>query len=181
MEFVQIKRRVRGKSRSFWWCKHYSAIWSNSREHSKNVFAVNLGHRNNVHNFFENQTRLQNSTDTTRKSLIFRELCALFDSRIRPDCRIALTPRERAWFSANSVLYLKNNSSGINRDILKHPTWSGAKNSNKFWAPSHLVTCFPCPKSQCVGGPNDCSKFMNRDRYFSAIWSMVRSVTVKLS
>ena len=49
MEFVQIKRRVHGKSRSFWWCKHYSAIWSNSREHSKNVFAVNLGHRNNVH------------------------------------------------------------------------------------------------------------------------------------
>ena len=21
----------------FWWCKRYSAIWSNSREHSKNV------------------------------------------------------------------------------------------------------------------------------------------------
>ena len=52
----------------------------------------------------ENQTRLQNSTDTTRKSLIFRELCALFE----------------------------NNSSGINRDILKHPTRSGAKNSNKL-------------------------------------------------
>ena len=121
MEYVQIKRRVRGKSRSFWWCKHYSAIWSNSREHLKNVFAVNLGHRNNV---LENQTRLQNSTDTTRKSLIFRELCALFE----------------------------NNSSGINRDILKHPTWSGAKNSNKLCAPSHLVTCFPRLKSQCVGG-----------------------------
>ena len=42
----------------------------------------------------ENQTRLQNSTDTTRKRLIFHELCALFE----------------------------NNSSGINRDILKHPT-----------------------------------------------------------
>ena len=85
MEFVQIKCRVRGKSRSFWWCKHYSVIWSNSREHSKNVFAVNLGHRNNVHKFWrktfsevlENQTRLQNSTDTMRKSLIFGELCAL--------------------------------------------------------------------------------------------------------
>ena len=92
-------------------------------------------------NVLENQTRLQNSTDTTRKSLIFRELCALFE----------------------------NNSSGINRDILKHPTLSGAKNSNKLCAPSHLVTCFPRLKSQCVGGPNDCSKFMNRDRYFSAI------------
>ena len=157
MEFVQIKRRVRGKWRSFWWCKHYSAIWSNSREHSKNVFTVNLGHRNNIlefwRNVLENQTRLQNSTDTTRKSLIFHELCALFE----------------------------NNSSGINRDILKHPTWSGAKNSNNLCAPSHLVTCFPRLKSQCVGGQNDCSKFMNRDRYFSAIWSMVRSVALKLS
>ena len=39
-------------------------------------------------NVLENQTRLQNSIDTTRKSLIFRELSALFE----------------------------NNSSGINRD-----------------------------------------------------------------
>ena len=45
------KRRVRGKSSSFWWCKRYSAIWSNSREHSKNVFAVKMGHRDNVHEF----------------------------------------------------------------------------------------------------------------------------------
>ena len=30
-------------------------------------------------NELENQTRLQNSTDTTRKSLIFRVLCALFE------------------------------------------------------------------------------------------------------
>ena len=29
----------------------YSAIWLDSREHSKNVFAVNLGHRDNVHEF----------------------------------------------------------------------------------------------------------------------------------
>ena len=41
MKFVQIKRRVRGKSSSFWWCKRYSAIWSNSREHSENVFYKN--------------------------------------------------------------------------------------------------------------------------------------------
>ena len=31
--------------------KHYSAIWSNSREHLKIVFAVNLGYRGNVHEF----------------------------------------------------------------------------------------------------------------------------------
>ena len=141
MEFVQIKRIVRGKSRSFWWCKHYSAIWSNSREHSKNVFAVNLGHRINVHELWQ------------------KNILRMF-SRIRPDCRIALTPRERAWFSANCALFeFENNSSGINRDILKHPTWSGAKN-NKLCAPSHLVTCFPRLKSRCVGGPNDCSKFI---------------------
>ena len=48
MEFVQIKRRVRGKSSNFWWCKRYSAIWSNLREHSENVFAVNLGYRDNI-------------------------------------------------------------------------------------------------------------------------------------
>ena len=32
-------------------CKRYSAIWSNSRKHSKNIFAVNLGYRDNVHEF----------------------------------------------------------------------------------------------------------------------------------
>ena len=92
MEFVQIKRRVRGKPSSFWWCKHYSAIWSNSRAYSKNVFALILGYRDNVHEFFyekhspnvlENQTRLQNSSYTTRKSLIFSVLCALFDLKSR--------------------------------------------------------------------------------------------------
>ena len=41
MEFVQIKRRVRGKSSSFWWGKRYSAVWSDSREHSENYFRQN--------------------------------------------------------------------------------------------------------------------------------------------
>ena len=41
MEFVQIKRRVRRKSSSFWWCKRYSVIWSDSREHLENVFHQN--------------------------------------------------------------------------------------------------------------------------------------------
>ena len=87
MEFVQIKRRVRGKSSSFWWCKRYSAIWSNSREHTKNVFAVNLGYRDNKYEFWwkhspnvlENQTKLQNNAYTARNGLNFRVLCALFE------------------------------------------------------------------------------------------------------
>ena len=52
MGFVQIKLRVRGKSSSFWWCKRYSTILSDSREHSKNVFAVILGYRDTVHEFW---------------------------------------------------------------------------------------------------------------------------------
>ena len=40
MEFVQIKRRVRGKSSSFWWCKRYSAIWYDSQEHSENYIIL---------------------------------------------------------------------------------------------------------------------------------------------
>ena len=38
MECVQIKCRVGRKSSSFWWCKCYSAIWPDSREHSENIF-----------------------------------------------------------------------------------------------------------------------------------------------
>ena len=53
-----------------------------------------------------NQTRLQNSAYTIRKSLIFRVLCALFEQI----------------------------PSGINRDILNTPTQCGAKNSNKLRA-----------------------------------------------
>ena len=45
-------------------------------------------------NVLENQTRLQSSNYTTRKSLIFRVLCALFEQI----------------------------PSGINQDILKNPT-----------------------------------------------------------
>ena len=66
-------------------------------------------------NVLDNQTRLENCADTTRKSLIFRVLCALFEK----------------------------NLSDINRDILNNPTRSGAKNSNKLshlvtWIP-HCV------------------------------------------
>ena len=118
----QIKRRACGKSNSFWWCKCYSTIWSSSQEHSKNVFAVNADYRDNVYMYFvekhsdlENQTRLQNSTYTTRKSLIFLVLCALFEQI----------------------------PSGINRDILKNPTWCGAINSDKLRAHCHLVMCNP--------------------------------------
>ena len=55
-------------------------------------------------NVLENQTRLQNSAYTTRKNLIFRVFCALFEQI----------------------------PSGINRNILKNPTWCGAKNSNRL-------------------------------------------------
>ena len=34
MKIVQMKRRLRGNSSSFWWCRRYSAIWSDFREHS---------------------------------------------------------------------------------------------------------------------------------------------------
>ena len=42
MEFVQIKRRVCGKSSSFLWCKRYSAMWSNSQKHSKAGLSVSV-------------------------------------------------------------------------------------------------------------------------------------------
>ena len=87
MEFVQIKRKVRGKSSSFWWCKRYSAIWSDSREHSENGFR-------------------QNSSTLSRQPRLTAKTFFECFSRIRPDRRIALTPPERAWFSAYSALYL---------------------------------------------------------------------------
>ena len=87
MEFVQAERRVCGKSSSFWWCKSYSAIWSNSREHSKivllSIWAAGTMYMNfdekHSPNVLKNQTRLQYSAYTTRMSLIFRVLCALFE------------------------------------------------------------------------------------------------------
>ena len=39
--FFQIKHRVRGKSSALSWCQCYYAIWSDSREHSENVFRQN--------------------------------------------------------------------------------------------------------------------------------------------
>ena len=69
----------------------------------------------NSQNVLENQTRLQNSVYTTRKSLIFRVLCALFEQI----------------------------PSGVNRDIIKNPTWCGAKNSNNLRALCHLATWIP--------------------------------------
>ena len=41
MEFFQIKRRLRRRSSSFWWCQCYSAIWSDSLEHFETVFRQN--------------------------------------------------------------------------------------------------------------------------------------------
>ena len=62
----------------------------------------------NSPNVLENQTWVQNSAYTTKKSLIFRVFCALFEQI----------------------------PSDTNRDIPKTPTWCGAKYSNKLRAPS---------------------------------------------
>ena len=52
MEFVQIKCRVRRKSSSSLRCKCYSVIWSYSWKHSENVFALSLGYRDTVHEYW---------------------------------------------------------------------------------------------------------------------------------
>ena len=117
------KSRVCGKSSSFCWCKRYSAIWSDSREHLENGFRQNHVHcsgspewqQKQSSNVLENQTRSQNSAYTTRMSLIFRVLCALF---------------EQIPF-------------GMNRDILKNPTLCRAKNSNKLRVHCQLVAWIP--------------------------------------
>ena len=66
-------------------------------------------------NVLKNQNRLQNSTYTTRKGLIFNVLSALFE-QILP---------------------------GINRGSLKNPTWCRAKNSTKLRALCNLVIGIP--------------------------------------
>ena len=106
--------KIKLKSSSFL-CKCYSAIWSNSL--LKNVFAANLGYRDNEHEFWRKTFSecSQESDQIAEKRLYYQKeldfLCALFEQI----------------------------PSGINRDILKNPTWCGAKNSNKFRALSHLV------------------------------------------
>ena len=89
MEFVQIKHRVRGKSAL---SGGVSAILRSGLilENIRRMFFVLIWVTGTMYmdfdekhspNVLENQTRLQNSTDTTRKSLIFRELCALFEKK----------------------------------------------------------------------------------------------------
>ena len=79
MEFVRIKRRVPGKWSSFWRFKRYSAIWCHSWEHLKNVFCCQSG-------------------SPGQCTWILTENILRMFSRIRPDCRTAQTPPERAWF-----------------------------------------------------------------------------------
>ena len=58
-------------------------------------------------NVLKNQTRLQNSTDTTRKSLIFRALCTLFEKNsIRYKSRYSkkILPEAELKIVTNSVL-----------------------------------------------------------------------------
>ena len=88
MEFFQIKARVSRKSSSLWWCQHYSVICSDSQEHWENVF-----HQNSC-------IVLLTQTDSNIILQMF--------SRMRSDHRIALTPSERASFSAYSALYFHN-------------------------------------------------------------------------
>ena len=115
MEFVQIKRRVRGKSSSFWWCKRYSAIWSYSWEHSKNVFTVNLGYRDNVHEFWQ-----KTFSNCARES----DQIAEKHLHHQKELDFPRTPR-----------LFEQIPSGSDRDILKkNPNWCGAKNSNKLRA-----------------------------------------------
>ena len=99
MEFVQIKRRARGESSSFWRYKRYSAIWS-SFENIRRIFLLSVWVTGTMYrnfdekhspNVIENQSKLQNSAYTARKSFIFGVFFALPEQ----------TP------------------SGINRDILK--------------------------------------------------------------
>ena len=83
MEFVQIKRRVRGKSSSLCWCKCY---WSGLiLENIRKMFLLSIWATGTMNmsfddkhslNVLDNQTRLQNSAYTTGKSLNFRVLCA---------------------------------------------------------------------------------------------------------
>ena len=111
MEFVQINFKVRGK----WSFLAVKALVWDPVWFSANVLALNLGHRDNVHEFwrtFENKTRSQNTAYTTRKSWISRVLCTLFE-------RILL---------------------GINRDILKRSTLCGPKYNNKLRVPSRKHT-----------------------------------------
>ena len=123
MEFFQIKRRVHGKANSFW---GFIAILQSGLifENIRRMFFVEIHVRcpsdpdwqqKHSSNVLENETRSQNSAYTARKSLIIGVLCGLFEQI----------------------------SFGMNRDILKNPTWSGVKNSNKLRVHSHLVTWIP--------------------------------------
>ena len=87
MEFVQIRRRVRENQAL---SGGVSAILRSGLilEVIRRLFLLSVWVTGTMYmdfdekhspNVLENQTRLQNSTDTTRKSLIFRELCALFE------------------------------------------------------------------------------------------------------
>ena len=79
------------------------------------VLVTQIDSKKHSLNVLENDTRLQNSAYTVRMSFIFHVLCTLF---------------EQIPF-------------GMFRDILKNPTWSGVKNSNKLCVRCHLVTWIP--------------------------------------
>ena len=93
-EYVQIKCKVRGKPCSFWWCKRFSEISSDSRVHSVTLFFFFF--------FF-----LSKFMDIGPVALIETKSIFRIFSRIEPNLRIALIPPEKkTWFSAYFVLYL---------------------------------------------------------------------------
>ena len=122
LEFVRIKRRVRGKSISLEGGVSDILRSGLILEIIRRMFLLSIWATGTMYmnsdekhspNVLENRTRLQyNSAYSTRNSFNFRVFCALFE-------QIPLD---------------------INRDIL---TWCGAKNSNKLRALSHLVTWIP--------------------------------------
>ena len=64
-------------------------------------------------------------------------------SKIRPYHRIALKPPKKSLVFRVLCVSFEQIPLSMNRDILKHSTLCGAKNSNNLRVPSHLVTWIP--------------------------------------
>ena len=104
--------------------------------------------KNHSPNVLENQTRLQNSAYTTRKSLSVRVLYALFEQIPFAINRDNLKNPTLCWAKNSNELRLcalfEQIPSGINRDIQKNPTCVLAElKIVTHCAPSHLVTWIP--------------------------------------
>ena len=88
-------------------------------------------------------------------------------SRIRPDCTKHWHHQKELDFPS-TLRFIWTNSIRIERDIQKNLSWSGAKNSNKLCAPSHLVTWIPhCEEVKVLA--NFCN-FNNIWKWLIAFW-----------